>query len=42
MMSGVTLDEETRASAKMAGFDNCIDKVFALEGLEKLLKPIDA
>jgi CheY-like chemotaxis protein len=37
MMSGVTLDEETRAGAKMAGFDNCIDKVFALEGLEKLL-----
>jgi PAS domain S-box-containing protein len=37
MMSGVTLDEETRAGAKMAGFDNCIDKVFALEGLERLL-----
>jgi PAS domain S-box-containing protein len=42
MMSGVTLDEETRAGANAAGFDNCIDKVFALEGLEKLLKPIDA
>jgi PAS domain S-box-containing protein len=40
MMSGVTLDEETRAGAKAAGFDNCVDKVFALEGLEKLLKPI--
>ena len=39
MMSGVTLDEETRAGAKAAGFDNCIDKVFALEGLEKLLQP---
>jgi hypothetical protein len=37
MMSGITLDEETRAGAKAAGFDNCIDKVFALEGLEKLL-----
>jgi len=41
MMSGITLDEETRAGAKAAGFDNCIDKVFALEGLEKLLKPVD-
>jgi PAS domain S-box-containing protein len=41
MMSGITLDEETRAGAKAAGFDNCIDKVFALEGLETLLKPID-
>jgi PAS domain S-box-containing protein len=41
MMSGITLDEETRAGAKAAGFDNCIDKVFALEGLERLLKPID-
>lgn len=38
MMSGITLDEETRAGAKAAGFDDCIDKVFALEGLEKLLK----
>jgi CheY-like chemotaxis protein len=38
MMSGITLDEETRAGAKAAGFDNCIDKVFAFEGLEKLLK----
>jgi CheY-like chemotaxis protein len=42
MMSGVTLDEETRAGAKAAGFDHCIDKVSALKGLEKLLKPIDA
>ncbi|TMH15526.1 MAG: response regulator, partial [Betaproteobacteria bacterium] len=37
MMSGITLDEETRAGAKAAGFDNCIDKVFAFEALEKLL-----
>jgi PAS domain S-box-containing protein len=42
MMSGVTLDEETRAGAKAAGFDNCIDKISAFEGLGKLLKPIDA
>jgi PAS domain S-box-containing protein len=39
MMSGVTLDEETRAGAKAAGFDHCIDKMSALEGLGKLLKP---
>jgi CheY-like chemotaxis protein len=42
MMSGVTLDEETRAGAKAAGFDHCIDKISAFEGLGKLLKPIDA
>jgi CheY-like chemotaxis protein len=42
MMSGVTLDEETRAGAKAAGFDNCIDKMSALAGLEKLLKPNNA
>jgi CheY-like chemotaxis protein/two-component sensor histidine kinase len=42
MMSGVTLDEETRAGATAAGFDHCIDKISALEGLGKLLKPIDA
>jgi PAS domain S-box-containing protein len=42
MMSGVTLDEETLAGAKAAGFDHCVDKVSALEGLGKLLKPIDA
>ena len=39
MMSGVTLDEETRAGAKVAGFDHCIDKMSALEGLGKLLRP---
>jgi CheY-like chemotaxis protein len=39
MMSGTTLDEETRAGAKAAGFDHCIDKMSALEGLGKLLRP---
>ena len=38
MMSGVTLDDETLAGAKAAGFDNCVDKISALAGLEKLLK----
>lgn len=42
MMSGVTLDEETRAGAKAAGFDDCIDKMSALEELGKLLQPVDA
>jgi PAS domain S-box-containing protein len=42
MMSGVTLDEETRAGAKAAGFDHCIDKMSAVAGLEKLLKPNNA
>lgn len=40
MMSGITLDEETQAGAKAAGFDSCIDKVFALEGLEKLFQSV--
>ena len=39
MMSGVTLDEETRAGAKAAGFDHCVDKMSAFEGLGKLLRP---
>jgi PAS domain S-box-containing protein len=38
MMSGMALDDETRAGATAAGFDHCIDKVSALEGLEKLLR----
>jgi CheY-like chemotaxis protein len=38
MMSGISLDEETRAGATAAGFDHCIDKISALEGLEKLLR----
>jgi hypothetical protein len=38
MMSGMALDDETLAGATAAGFDNCIDKVSALEGLEKLLR----
>lgn len=42
MMSGITLDEETHAGAKAAGFDHCIGKLSAREGLEKLHKPIDA
>jgi PAS domain S-box-containing protein len=42
MMSGITLDEETRAGAKAAGFDHCMDKMSALDGLKKLLKPIEA
>ncbi len=37
MMSGNTLDEATLAGAKAAGFDTCIDKVFAFSELEKLL-----
>lgn len=37
MMSGDNLDEEMLAGAKAAGFDNCIDKVFAFSELEKLL-----
>jgi DNA-binding response OmpR family regulator len=38
MMSGTDLDETTRAGAKRAGFDHCIDKTFALKGLEALLR----
>jgi CheY-like chemotaxis protein len=37
MMSGINLDDAMLAGAKAAGFDNCIDKVFAFSELEKLL-----
>jgi CheY-like chemotaxis protein len=37
MMSGNNLDDATLAGAKAAGFDTCIDKVFAFSELEKLL-----
>ncbi|TMH05088.1 MAG: response regulator [Betaproteobacteria bacterium] len=37
MMSGDNLDDAILAGAKAAGFDTCIDKVFAFSELEKLL-----
>ena len=37
MMSGVSLDTATRRSAKRAGFDHCMDKVFDLATFEALL-----
>jgi CheY-like chemotaxis protein len=37
MMSGNNLDDAILAGAKAAGFDTCIDKVFAFSELEKLL-----
>jgi len=37
MMSGDNLDDTILAGAKAAGFDTCIDKVFAFSELEKLL-----
>ena len=37
MMSGDNIDDAILAGAKAAGFDTCIDKVFAFSELEKLL-----
>jgi CheY-like chemotaxis protein len=39
MMSGNNLDDAMLAGAKAAGFDACIDKVFAFSELEKLFVP---
>jgi CheY-like chemotaxis protein/anti-sigma regulatory factor (Ser/Thr protein kinase) len=38
MMSGTDLDQTTLSGAKQAGFDHCVDKTFAVKGLEALLR----
>ena len=38
MMSGTDLDQATLRGAKEAGFDHCIDKTFAVKGLDALLR----
>ena len=38
MMSGTDLDQATLRGAKEAGFDHCIDKTFAVQGLDALLR----
>jgi hypothetical protein len=37
MISGTLLDESTRASARAAGFDHCLDKASDLPTLEQVL-----
>lgn len=38
MMSGTDLDQTTLSGAKQAGFDHCVDKTFAVKGLDALLR----
>jgi len=38
MMSGTDLDQVTLLGAKEAGFDHCIDKTFAVKGIDMLLR----
>jgi CheY-like chemotaxis protein/anti-sigma regulatory factor (Ser/Thr protein kinase) len=38
MMSGTDLDQTTLLGAKQAGFDHCVDKTFAVKGLDALLR----
>jgi CheY-like chemotaxis protein/anti-sigma regulatory factor (Ser/Thr protein kinase) len=38
MMSGTDLDQTTLSGAREAGFDHCLDKTFAVKGLDALLR----
>jgi CheY-like chemotaxis protein len=38
MMSGTDLDQTTLLGAKQAGFDHCVDKTLAVQGIDALLR----